>query len=79
MTGLFLLVLSAFSFTFTGGHELSLTTGNAGGRLACGMKKNYKLELIYPFHVLLFFQSNIIIFMFIGLLFASCSKMNYFL
>ncbi|KAF5744785.1 chloroplast Cu/Zn superoxide dismutase [Tripterygium wilfordii] len=22
-----------------GGHELSLTTGNAGGRLACGMKK----------------------------------------
>lgn len=23
-------------FTFSGGHELSLTTGNAGGRVACG-------------------------------------------
>lgn len=24
-------------FASIGGHELSLTTGNAGGRLACGM------------------------------------------
>lgn len=23
-------------FTFSGGHELSLATGNAGGRVACG-------------------------------------------
>lgn len=24
------------AFVFSGGHELSKTTGNAGGRLACG-------------------------------------------
>ncbi|CAN4119421.1 unnamed protein product [Withania somnifera] len=28
-----------------GGHELSLTTGNAGGRLACGKKKHSFLPL----------------------------------
>lgn len=32
----FTLVSSASTYTFAGGHELSLTTGNAGGRLACG-------------------------------------------
>lgn len=26
-------------FTFSGGHELSLATGNAGGRVACGKSK----------------------------------------
>lgn len=28
-----------FDTASAGGHELSLTTGNAGGRLACGMQK----------------------------------------
>ncbi|RDX88132.1 Superoxide dismutase [Cu-Zn], chloroplastic [Mucuna pruriens] len=42
-----------------GGHELSLTTGNAGGRLACGMKK-YKLEQFYPFHIHLFVHFDVI-------------------
>ena len=28
-----------FDSASAGGHELSLTTGNAGGRLACGMQK----------------------------------------
>jgi Cu-Zn family superoxide dismutase len=32
------LLLTAFVLvTSSGGHELSLTTGNAGGRLACGV------------------------------------------
>jgi len=31
------LVSSASARTYAGGHELSLSTGNAGGRLACGM------------------------------------------
>lgn len=29
--------LTTFGFSHAGGHELSLSTGNAGGRLACGM------------------------------------------
>jgi Cu/Zn superoxide dismutase len=34
-----LVVRSPFNIVFLclGGHELSLSTGNAGGRLACGM------------------------------------------
>ncbi|KDO60286.1 hypothetical protein CISIN_1g023621mg [Citrus sinensis] len=32
-----------------GGHELSLTTGNAGGRLACGMHKKYLTQIICNF------------------------------
>ena len=31
--------LLLFGYASAGGHELSLTTGNAGGRLACGMQK----------------------------------------
>lgn len=34
---IFTLVSSASAHTYAGGHELSLSTGNAGGRLACGM------------------------------------------
>jgi len=34
---IFALVSSASARTYAGGHELSLSTGNAGGRLACGM------------------------------------------
>ncbi|KAJ8750307.1 hypothetical protein K2173_014222 [Erythroxylum novogranatense] len=29
-----------------GGHELSLTTGNAGGRLACGKYNKWKLNIV---------------------------------
>jgi hypothetical protein len=31
--------LLLFGYASAGGHELSLSTGNAGGRLACGMQK----------------------------------------
>ena len=33
------LYIFLFGYASAGGHELSLTTGNAGGRLACGMCK----------------------------------------
>lgn len=40
---IFALSLLLFCFASIGGHELSLTTGNAGGRLACGMQNKRKI------------------------------------
>lgn len=35
-------------YAFVGGQELSLTTGNAGGRLACGMLMTFTVFYLFP-------------------------------
>lgn len=45
--GNFNLYVKSYCRISVGGHELSLTTGNAGGRLACGMQKVSKFLLLF--------------------------------
>lgn len=49
----FIFLIFLFGHASAGGHELSLTTGNAGGRLACGM---YTCTFIY---MLICFQNRL--------------------